>query len=53
MSFTGDGKTDSTTCILLIIGAQNRFIKILGREELNKAAVTAGIERRNNAERQT
>jgi type I restriction-modification system DNA methylase subunit len=34
LSFTDDGKTDSATSILLIVNAQNRFIKILGKEDL-------------------
>ena len=34
ISFTTDGKTDTTTCCLLIINAQNRFIKVLSREDL-------------------
>lgn len=34
LSFSGDGKTDNATYVLFIIGAQNRFIKILGKDDL-------------------
>jgi hypothetical protein len=34
ISFTNDKKTDSATTILAIYGAQNRFVKILSKEDL-------------------